>query len=99
MKYNNTDDINKNLSVRQFWERFDVNRIIKFKSFLALVMHICKSNFRDNTIVHTKDGYQWKLYLKTKTPSELCNTIRIFDARYIRYKVVDNEPSLDKVWR
>lgn len=99
MKYNNTNDINKNLSVRQFWERFEVNRIIKFKSFLALVMHICKSNFRDDAIVHTKEGYQWKLYLKTKTPSELCNTIRIFDARYIRYKVADNEPSLDKVWR
>lgn len=99
MKYNNTDNLDNNLSVKEFWERFEVNRIIEFKSFLALVMHICKSNFRGNTIVHTKDGYQWKLYLKTTTPSNLCHTVRIFDARYVRYKIADNEPSLDKVWK
>lgn len=99
LEYNSTDIESKRVSASEFWMQFELRKIIEYKAFLAMVLHLCKNDFREDNLVHTKAGYEWRLYLKTTTHSDICDTMYVQDARYIRYKAVDGAPDKDTVWK
>lgn len=99
LEYNSTDIESKRLAASEFWGQFELRNIIEYKAFLAMVLHLCKSDFQQDNLVHTELGYAWRLYLKTAKPSDICDTIYVQDARYVRYEIINGEPSKDVVWK
>lgn len=98
LAYNNKHSYSENLSANEYWELFELEAIIERKAFLALILHQCKSDFLNDTIVRTADGYQWKLYIDTVKASPACATVYIKDVCYYRYKLTDGAPSREEVW-
>lgn len=102
LKYNNREDFYTSLSVREYWQAFELEPRISYKAFLALVLHQCKNNFRNDNLVYSdvKNGNTicWKIYLKTSMIG-LADTINVHDAHYIRYNKQQGEPTSEQIWK
>lgn len=96
--YNSKNPRKENLSVVEFWNLHNLDKIINQRAFLSLILHQCKNDLMEDNIVNTNDRWHWKLYLKTVKPSAFCDTVYVSDARFIRYSVNEPAPSKDEVW-
>lgn len=98
LAYNSENEWSENLSAYEYWEHYNLKEMLEYKSFLAIVLHQCNSDFRNDIVVNKRDGYEWKLYVKTIKPFPLCDTVYVQDARYYCYEASGEEPDKDLMW-
>ena len=95
---NNTDNLSRCYSVREYWQTAGLSHVVEYKAFLALVLKVCGSNFKNDHIIKKKDTCYWKLYLKKRWLSDTCDTMYITDAKYVRCHTTSTEPSENELW-
>lgn len=98
-KSNNTDDISKNRSVKDYWQSQQLYQQIEFKPFLAMILHTYKSDFHQDHVIKIKsvdnDKLVWQLLLQSLNSTHANDTTRITDARIVRYR---QSQGLAKSW-
>ena len=99
-KSNNTDDCSNNRSVKDYWHSQQLYQQIDFKPFLAMILHIYKSDFNQDHVINVKsvdnnDAIIWQLLLQSLNPTHANDTKRITDARIVRYR---QSQGLAKSW-
>ena len=97
-KYNSTNAHAHNLSAYEFWQRYELDKIVDYKPFLALILHKSHSDFENDHVMREDDTYQWKLFIKTKKATDISDTTYVQDARYYLINKNDGEPSKDIMW-
>lgn len=97
-RYNSKNRHQHNLSAYEFWQRFELDKIVDYKPFLALLLHKSNSDFENDHVMNETDLYQWKFYLKTDDSVDVSDTTYVQDARYYLFKKSDGEPSKDEMW-
>jgi hypothetical protein len=99
-KSNNTDDCSDNRSVKDYWQSQQLYQQIDFKPFLAMILHIYKSDFNQDHVINVKsvddnDAIIWQLLLQSLNSTHANDTKRITDARIVRYR---QSQGLAKSW-
>lgn len=99
-KSNNTDDCSDNRSVKDYWQSQQLYQQIDFKPFLAMILHIYKSDFNQDHVINVKsvddnDAIIWQLLLQSLNSTHANDTKRITDARIVRYR---KSQGLAKSW-